>query len=72
MASDNVTKNLVNRLILDVMEASQSFCMDVKEEREALADVLTVDLLGRFKIKPKPVEEATSSLATIRTEKEVR
>lgn len=44
------TKQRIERLILDVLEASSSFCMDNAAERNALADALTVDLLGRFTI----------------------
>jgi len=58
-------KQRLERLILDVLEASSSFCMDVEEERAALADVLTVDIMGRFAMVAKPKKVATSSLARV-------
>ncbi len=59
------TKEMVERLVLDVLEASSSFCMDVEDERNALADALTVDLLGRFYIGPKSKDKATTVLARV-------
>lgn len=38
------TKERLERLVLDVCEASSAFCMDNEQERKALADVLTVEV----------------------------
>lgn len=68
MATDIQTnKKMLERLLLDVFQASSSFCMDNKEEREALADSATVDIMGRFFLTLKPIEIATSTLAPVRS-----
>lgn len=59
------TKQRLERLILDVLEHSSAFCMDVDEERRALADVLTVDIIGRFELEEKPEDKASCSLARV-------
>jgi hypothetical protein len=59
------TKQRLERLVLDVCEFSSSFCMDVPAERRALADAITVDVLGRFKVEEKPADEAESTLARV-------
>jgi len=59
------TKEMVERLVLDVLEFSSSFCMDNEPERKALADALTVVLLGRFEITVKPMNDAETTLARV-------
>jgi len=59
------TKQRLERLILDVLEHSTSLCMDVDEERRALADAITVDVMGRFKLDEKPKRDASSALARV-------
>jgi len=60
-----VTKIRLERLILDVLESSSSFCMDNAEERSALADALTVDVMGRFELKAKPKRKVHAVLARV-------
>lgn len=60
------TKDRLERLVLDVLEESSSFCMDNEQERNALADVLTVEVMGRFELKEKPVEEVHNVLSRVR------
>jgi len=59
------TKQRLERLVLDVLEASSSFCMDNEGERKALADVITVDVMGRFRVTEKPEDEAETTLARV-------
>ena len=61
----HVTKIRLERLILDVFEHSSGFCMDNPEERAALADATTVDIMGRFDLTAKPKKTPTSVLARI-------
>lgn len=58
-------KERLERLILDVLEASYTFCLDNEQERAALADVITVDVMGRFKLMEKARDKATSTLARV-------
>jgi len=53
MASTKKVKPDLEKFILSVLEASHGFCMDEPDERQALADILTVDLLGCFKVQAK-------------------
>lgn len=61
----HVTRMRLTRLILDVFEHSSSFCMDNSEERAALADATAVDVMGRFKLRPKKRKKATAVLARV-------
>lgn len=61
-----LTKDRLERLVLDVLEQSSSFCMDNEQERNALADVLTVEVMGRFDLTEKPEDEVHHVLSTVR------
>jgi hypothetical protein len=52
--------------VLDVLEASNAFCMDNAKERAALADALTVEVMGRFRLKERPEDEVHNVLSEVR------
>ena len=53
MAGNQTVKPTLEAFILSVLEQTNGFCMDEPDERKALADILTVDLLGCFKVAAK-------------------
>ena len=60
-----LTKNRLERLVLDVLEASSGFCMDNEDERRALADALTVEVMGRFDLNEKPRDKVHNVLSEV-------
>lgn len=60
------TKERLERLVLDVLEASSAFCMDNEDERAALADALTVEVMGRFALREKSSDEVHAVLSDVR------